>query len=496
MLQDDIHLELCHISKQYPGVLALNDVSVKFKKNEVHALIGENGAGKSTLIKVLSGAITPDKGEIILDGNTYACMTPHLAQNLGIAVIYQEFNLLPSLSVAENVFIGNMQGNRLFIDRRICEEKTTEIFKRMRVDINPKTPVRELSVAYKQMVEIAKALSKNVRFLIMDEPTAPLTTNETEILLEIVRGLKKEGVTVIFITHRLGEVFAVTDQVTVMRDGLVVTEAVTGEISRDELIKAMVGRQINDTYPKRDCPLGKPVLEVMDLHGKGVKGINFTVHEGEILGFAGLIGAGRTETMRFLFGADKKNSGTVKFDGTEIHIRTPKDSVTLGIGLIPEDRKQHGIVLGFPIRWNISLTVLKLISRFSFLNKMKEKKIAEGLSASLDIKTPGIMQITGNLSGGNQQKVVLAKWLAANCKVLIFDEPTRGLDVGARYEIYKLMNNLCAQKKAILMVSSDMEELLGMSDRIIVLCEGRQTGELKKEAFSQETILKLASGQT
>jgi ABC-type sugar transport system ATPase subunit len=257
----------------------------------------------------------------------------------------------------------------------------------------------------------------------------------------------------------------------------------------------MVGRQINDTYPKRDCSLGYPMLEVTGLCGKGVKGIDFTVHEGEILGFAGLVGAGRTETMHFLFGADKKISGTVKLGGTKIHIKNPKDSVALGIGLIPEDRKQHGVVLGFPIRWNISLTVLKLISHFSFLNNVKEKKIAETLSASLDIKTPGIMQLTRNLSGGNQQKVVLAKWLAANCKVLIFDEPTRGIDVGARYEIYKLMNNLCAQKKAIIMVSSDMEELLGMSDRIIVLCEGRQTGELKKEAFSQETILKLASGQ-
>ncbi|MDR2393463.1 MAG: sugar ABC transporter ATP-binding protein [Treponema sp.] len=494
-MQEKALLELRHISKQYPGVLALNDVSVNFKKNEVHGLIGENGAGKSTLIKVLSGAITPDRGEIILDGNTYTGMTPYLAQNLGIAVIYQEFNLLPSLSVAENVFIGNMHGNRLFIDRRKCEEKTAEIFKRMCININPRTPVRELSVAYKQMVEIAKALSKNVRLLIMDEPTAPLTTNETEILFDIVRGLKKEGVTVIFITHRLVEVFAVTDRVTVMRDGAMVREAATGEISRDELIKAMVGRQINDTYPKRDCPLGKPVLEVTELHGKGVKGINFTVHEGEILGFAGLVGAGRTETMRFLFGADKKKSGVVKLNGAEIHIRTPKDSVALGIGLIPEDRKQHGVVLGFPIRWNISLTVLKLISRFSFLNMLKEKKISEKLSASLDIKTPGIMQLTRNLSGGNQQKVVLAKWLAANCRILIFDEPTRGIDVGARYEIYKLMNNLCAQKKAIIMVSSDMEELLGMSDRIIVLCEGRQTGALTKESFSQETILKLASGQ-
>jgi ribose transport system ATP-binding protein len=329
----------------------------------------------------------------------------------------------------------------------------------------------------------------------MDEPTAPLTTKETDILLEIVGNLKKEGVTIIFITHRLGEVFRIADQVTVMRDGSFVMEANTGDVGRDDLIRAMVGRQITDTYPKRSCPIGRPVLEVADLRGTGIEEINFAVREGEILGFAGLVGAGRTETMRFLFGADRKKSGTIKLDGRVITIKDPRDSIKLGIGFIPEDRKQHGVVLGFPVRWNISLTILKLISRFSFLDKGREKKIAEDLAVSLDIKTPGIMQLTRNLSGGNQQKVVLAKWLAANCKVLIFDEPTRGIDVGARYEIYKLMNDLCARKKAIVMISSDMEELLGMSDRIIVLCEGHQAGELSRDGFSQETILKLASGQ-
>jgi ribose transport system ATP-binding protein len=495
MLQDDMLLELRHISKQYPGVLALNDVSVSFKKSEVHALIGENGAGKSTLIKVLAGAITPDRGEIVLDGTVYQEMTPPLARKLGIAVIYQEFNLLPSLSVAENVFLGDLHGSRVFIDLPKCERMTAEIFRRMKININPKTPVKELSVAYKQMVEIAKALSKNVRLLVMDEPTAPLTTNETDILLEIVGNLKKEGVTIIFITHRLGEVFRIADRVTVMRDGCFVMESAAGAVVRDDLISAMVGRQIADTYPKRNCPVGKPVLEIAGLRGPGIEEINFTVNEGEILGFAGLVGAGRTETMRFLFGADRKKSGTIKLEGKAVTIKDPRDSVRMGIGFIPEDRKQHGIVLGFPIRWNISLAILKLISRFSFLDKNREKKIAEDLTASLDIKTPGIMQLTRNLSGGNQQKVVLAKWLAANCKALIFDEPTRGIDVGARYEIYKLMNDLCARKKAIIMVSSDMEELLGMSDRIIVLCEGHQAGELSRDSFSQETILKLASGQ-
>jgi ribose transport system ATP-binding protein len=494
-MANDTLLELRHISKQYPGVLALNDVSVSFSKGEVHALVGENGAGKSTLIKVLSGAVSPDNGEIVLGGKVYTAMTPRLSQSLGIAVIYQEFNLLPSLSVAENVFVGNMPGSRIFIDRAQAEKKAADIFNRMRINIDPKMPVRELSVAYKQMVEIAKALSKNVRVLVMDEPTAPLTTNETDILLDIVGTLKKEGVTVIFITHRLPEVFRIADRVTVMRDGCFVEEDEISAITRDDLIRAMVGRQLSDAYPARNSVIGKAVLEVSSLSGPGVEKIDFTIRTGEILGFAGLVGAGRTETMRFLFGADQKSGGSVKLAGRDVHIRNPGDAVSKGIGLIPEDRKLHGIVLGFPVRWNISLAILNVLSKFSFLNQGREKKIAGDLIASLNIKTPGHMQITRNLSGGNQQKVALAKWLAADCDVLIFDEPTRGIDVGARYEIYKLMNELCERGKAIIMVSSDMEELLGMSDRIIVLCEGRQTGELQKNEFSQERVLRLASGQ-
>jgi ABC-type sugar transport system ATPase subunit len=413
---------------------------------------------------------------------------------LGIGVIYQEFNLLPSLSAAENVFVGNLPGNRFFIDLASAEKRAADIFKRMRINIDPKTPVKELSVAHKQMVEIAKALSKNVRVLIMDEPTAPLTTNETDILLDIVTALKREGVTIIFITHRLAEVFRVADRITVMRDGCFVEEAQASAITKDELIRAMVGRQISDAYPARDCAIGDVLLEVSSLSGPGVEKIDFTVHAGEILGFAGLVGAGRTETMRFLFGADRKSSGRIKLSGREVHIRNPGDSVNRGIGLIPEDRKLHGVVLGFPVRWNISLAILDVLSKFSFLNQTREKKIAGDLITALDIKTPGHMQKTYNLSGGNQQKVALSKWLAADCDVLIFDEPTRGIDVGARYEIYKLMNDLCGRGKAIIMISSDMEELLGMSDRIIVLCEGRQTGELRKREFSQERVLRLASG--
>jgi ribose transport system ATP-binding protein len=493
-MASDTLLELRHISKQYPGVLALDDVSVSFKKGEVHALVGENGAGKSTLIKVLSGAISPDAGEILLDGTVYTAMTPYLSRSLGIAVIYQEFNLLPSLSVAENVFVGNLPGNKIFINSVQAEKRTAEIFERMRINIDPKTLVKDLSVAYKQMVEIAKALSKNVRILVMDEPTAPLTANETDMLLDIVETLKKEGVTVIFITHRLPEVFRISDRVTVMRDGHFVDESDVRSITKDDLIRAMVGRQISDAYPAKNCAIGNAALEVSGLCGPGVEKIDFTLHAGEILGFAGLVGAGRTETMRFLFGADQKSGGSIKLFGKEVQIRNPRDAVNKGIGLIPEDRKLHGVVLGFPIRWNITLAIVKVLSKFSFLNKAQEKKISGDLITALKIKTPGAMQITRNLSGGNQQKVALAKWLAADCDILIFDEPTRGIDVGARYEIYKLMNDLCERGKAIIMVSSDMEELLGMSDRIIVLCEGRQTGELPKTEFSQEQVLRFASG--
>jgi ribose transport system ATP-binding protein len=493
-MPENVLLELCHISKQYPGVLALNDVSVTFKTNEIHALVGENGAGKSTLIKVLSGATSPDKGEIVFDGMTHTTMTPKLSRDLGIAVIYQEFNLVPALTVAENVFVGSMPGNKIFIDRQNCEKKTAEIFQRMKINIDPKALVRDLTVAYKQMVEIAKALSKNVRLLVMDEPTAPLTGKETDILLEIVENLKKQGVTIIFITHRLDEVFRIADRVTVMRDGCFAGEMDPKNITRDDLIRSMVGRQIADTYPARGSGIGETILEVTGLKGAGVEDINFVVRQGEILGFAGLVGAGRTETMRFLFGADRKKSGKIVFKGKDIETKNPRESVRKGIGLIPEDRKQQGVILGFPIRWNISLAVLEKLSKYLFFNHAGEKRMAEKLQISLDIKTPDNMQITRNLSGGNQQKVVLAKWLAAECDVLIFDEPTRGIDVGARYEIYKLMNDLCARGKAIIMVSSDMEELLGMSDRIVVLCEGRKTGELKREQFSQETVLRLASG--
>lgn len=488
-------LELKHISKQYTGVKALDDVSISFRRGEVHALMGENGAGKSTLIKTLSGAIRPDEGEIVFEGVSHAHMDPHQSMELGIHVIYQEFNMMPELSVAENIFMGQRIGSGKLFNKAITEERAQKILDSMHAKINAKETVKNLSVANMQLVEIAKALTRDVKVLVMDEPTAPLTDAEVETLFEIVDMLKKKGVTIIYISHRIAEVFQISDRVSVLRDGKFIKTVPTSQVDRDELIRLMVGREVSDTYPKRDFTPGDVVLELQDVSGNGVEHISFAVRSGEILGLSGLVGAGRTETMRMVFGADPMDSGIILLNGQSIHPTHPSDAVKLGIGLIPEDRKQQGLLLNLPIFTNISMATMGDISHFTVLNSRKEKEKVNHLADTVTVKTPSIAQLVRNLSGGNQQKVVLAKWLAANCKVLIFDEPTRGIDVGARHEIYKLMNELCRQGIAIVMISSDMEEILGMSDRILVLCEGRQAGILEREEFSQETILSLASGQ-
>ena len=488
-------LELKHISKQYTGVKALDDVSISFRRGEVHALMGENGAGKSTLIKTLSGAIQPNDGEIVFEGTTYTHMEPHQAMELGIHVIYQEFNMMPELSVAENIFMGQQLGGGVLFNKSITEERAQKILDGMHVKINAKEMVKNLSVANMQLVEIAKALTRDVKVLVMDEPTAPLTDAEVETLFEIVQMLKSKGVTIIYISHRIAEVFQISDRVSVLRDGRFIKTVMTNEVDRDELIRLMVGREVSDTYPKRDFAPGEVVLELRDVCGNGVENVSFAVRSGEIFGLSGLVGAGRTETMRMIFGADPIDSGEVLLNGQPVHPKHPAEAVKLGIGLIPEDRKQQGLLLDLPIFTNISMATMRDISHFTVVNSRAEKENVNRLVEAVTIKTPSITQLVRNLSGGNQQKVVLAKWLAANCKVLIFDEPTRGIDVGARHEIYKLMNELCRQGIAIVMISSDMEEILGMSDRIMVLCEGHQAGILEREAFSQETILSLASGQ-
>lgn len=493
-MESEFVLELKNITKTYPGVVALNDVSIGFKPGEIHALLGENGAGKSTLIKAISGAIVPDSGQIIVDGKQYAQLTPHISRSLGIGAIYQEFNLVPYLSAAENIFLGNPIRNGIQINMKEMVNRSKELFKSLNIDLNPLTPVKELTVAYQQIVEIAKAVSQNVKVLIMDEPSAPLTNNEVVAMFELVKRLKERGVTIIYISHRLEELFEISDRVTVMRDGQYIDTKNTRETSRKELISLMVGRELTESYPSKNIEPGEIALEVRNLSGNGVRNISFAVKKGEILGFSGLVGSGRTELVRAIFGADPIESGEIFLEGKKVTIKSPSDAIQLGIGLIPEDRKQQGVILGMSVKENISFAHIRRITSLTIINRKKENDLVSKFKDSLSIKTPTLSQKVKNLSGGNQQKVVLAKWLATNSKVLIFDEPTRGIDVGAKQEIYKLMCRLAEEGKAIIMISSEMPELLGMADRITVICEGRIVGELGKGEATQDGILDLASG--
>jgi ribose transport system ATP-binding protein len=488
----EVVLSLKNITKRYPGVVAIDGVSIDFQKGEVHALLGENGAGKSTLIKTISGAISPDEGSIRFGDNTYTKMTPHLSKSEGVAVIYQEFNLVDSLSAAENICLGERTGR--FVDRKQMAEKAKDIFRQFNIDLDPNVLVRDMQTGQQQIVEIAKAVSKDVKILVMDEPSAPLSVAEVECMFQIVRKLKERGVTVIYISHRIEELFRISDRVTVMRDGKYIDTKITKETNRKELIGLMVGRELKESYPSRQIQPSEVILEARNISGNGDKDISFSLKKGEILGFAGLLGAGRTELVRVIYGADRKDGGELLLEGKPINIRSPKEAIEHGIGLIPEDRKQQGCFLNMDIKWNISFAILKKISKTFIVNRKEEDKVAEEYKQLLKIKTPTLMQHVRNLSGGNQQKVVLAKTLATNSKVLIFDEPTRGIDVGAKQEIYNLMCELANQGIAIIMISSDMEELLGMSDRIIVLSEGKMSGEVSKSEFSQDYILDLASG--
>ena len=486
-------LEVREITKRYPGVVALDKLSFDLYKGEVHAVVGENGAGKSTLIKCLCGAVVPEEGTIIIDGREYTEMNPALSRSLGIEVVYQELNLIDGLTVAENVCFGAKYGK--LVNFRLLEEKTEKVFKELNVNINPKKLVRELSTAQQQLVEIAKSVSKDVKILILDEPTAPLTEDETVILFDLIAKLKAKGVSVIYISHRMDEIFRISDRVTVMRDGKYITTLSTKETNRNELIKYMVGREISDVFPKTRQAMDEPMLELRNVCGNGDKDISLHVNKGEIVGLAGLIGAGRTELARMLFGADKMKSGEIILEGQKVNVRSTKDAINLGIGLIPEDRKRQGTLLQYGIDWNTALTHLPRISRYLVVNDKKVAEEADEYIGRLKIKTPKRNQLVQFLSGGNQQKVVLARTLVNNSKLLIFDEPTRGIDVGAKAEIYKLLDELACQGKAILMISSDMEELIGMSDRIYTLCEGRITGELRKEEFDQEKLLALMSAE-
>lgn len=488
-------MSLKNITKDYPGVKALDNVSISFEQGEVHALIGENGAGKSTFIKTISGAIKPTSGSIVYEGKEFSYLEPKQSIDMGIAVVYQELIQFEAMSVADNIFLGvkEVETGLVLNEKERCE-KAKELLKKFDCEIAPTTKIRMLSIANRQIVELAKAMVKKAKVVIMDEPTAAITVSEQQKLYKLVRKLKEDGVTIIYISHRLEELFEICDRVSVLRDGQYITTMDMKEIDKQSMIRLMVGRELTNAYPTKSPAEKEVVLEAEHLSGNGVTDISFQLHKGEILGFAGLVGAGRTELMHVIFGAAKKTGGSLRVGGKEVEFHSPNDGMKAGIGLIPEDRKYQGCFIDKPISWNISISNIDHLTQGGVVDKNEERKLAQSYKERLKIKTPNLDQLTSGLSGGNQQKVVIAKVLATNPDILIFDEPTRGIDIGARYEIYLLMNALAEQGKSILMVSSDMEELLGMSERIIILHNGRKSGEVSREEFSQEKVLLLASG--
>lgn len=494
-MSEDYVLELEHIRKEYPGVVALKDVTLQLGRGEVLGLIGENGAGKSTLIKCCSGAVIPTSGKIKINGKEFDRMTPQLAAENGIAIIYQEFNNVGELSAAENLFLGRPIRKGMVIDKKAMEEEAAKAFEQLQIKINPKELVKNLSVGYQQMIEIAKAVQQNAQVLIMDEPSAPLTTNEVESMFKVVELLREKGVSIIYISHRLEEIFRLSDRIEVIRDGEYVGTLITPEATVDELIRMMVGREMTQQYPPRKPCIDKEnvVLELQHVYGNGDEDMNLKIHAGEVLGLGGLVGAGRTELAEVIFGAKPKDSGKIIFKGEEINPKSPREAIDLGIALVPEDRKRHGALLTNSIKNNINMPIYERISKASVIDSKTEKANAEKYREEIQIKCPSVNQLVRNLSGGNQQKVILGKWLAADSQLIIFDEPTRGIDVGAKYEIYKLINDLVESGRSVLMISSEMEELLGMSDRVIVLAEHQMTGELQKEEFDADTVMALAS---
>jgi ribose transport system ATP-binding protein len=485
------------IEKTFPGVHALSKARFELRSGEVHALIGENGAGKSTLMKILTGVYSKDSGSVVYKGREVEIPSPKAAQDLGISIIHQELNLMPHLTVAQNIFIGRepRKSVKFILNEKEINKKTKELLDMMNLNLNPKTKVSDLTVAKQQMVEIAKALSYDSQVLIMDEPTAALTDTEIDELFRIIRDLQKKGVGIVYISHRMDELKKISDRITVMRDGCYVDTVDAARVTIDQIISMMVGRTIFESSPELpDDPSQETVLEVKNLNrGNAVKDVSFKLKKGEILGFAGLMGAGRTEVARLIFGADKLDSGEIYVSGQKVNIKNPIDAVRYGIGYLSEDRKRYGLTLGMDVETNIALAYFKkFLGVFGRVNFTETRKTAEYYIDALKIKTPGPQQKVKNLSGGNQQKVVIGKWLNRDCNILIFDEPTRGIDVGAKSEIYKLVNDLAAQGKSIIMISSELPEILRMSHRIMVMCEGRLTGELEAGA-SQEKIMQSAT---
>jgi len=491
-------LEMRGIEKSFPGVKALAGVDLEVRGGEVLALLGENGAGKSTLMKVLGGAHQPNGGTILIGGQEITFPTPQASQEAGIAIIYQEFNLIPAMTVRENLFLGRESSSSGFVKRREETAQALSLFERMGVEIKPESLCRDLSVSQQQVVEIAKALSQDAQILVLDEPSAALTNTEVDRLFEIIRDLKNRGLAIIYISHRLEEIFEIADRVSVLRDGAHVGSADIADLNRDRLIAMMVGRELTEEFPPRDVELGEPLLDVEHLsRGDLVRDVSFTLRRGEILGLTGLMGAGRTEVARLIFGADRRDRGVIKLAGKVLELQHPRDAIAARIGLLTEDRKTQGLILKHSVRENFGLPNLDRYSSRGFVDRKRETSEFASYVDRIRVKIPHQEERAGNLSGGNQQKVVLAKWLARNCEVLIFDEPTRGIDVGAKHEIYQLMNELAANGKAVLMISSELPEVLGMSDRILVMHNGRVVGEIDDvPSASQEEILELAMGQS
>ncbi len=484
------------ICKAFAGVPALTNVHFDLFAGEVHALMGENGAGKSTLMKILTGIYSRDSGEILLNGSPVVFENPRESQDAGIVIVHQELNMMPHLTVAQNIFIGREKMNGVFINDKQLNADAAELFRLLHIDINPAEIMGNLTVGRQQMCEIAKAISTDAKIIVFDEPTAALTETEVNELFKIIRDLRAKGIGIIYISHRMDEINQITDRVTVMRDGEYVGTLVTKDSSKDEIITMMVGRVVYET-PKTHSmvPADAPVvLKVENINaGRMVKGVSFELRRGEILGLSGLMGAGRTELARAIFGADKYQSGTIHINGEQVNIRSPEDAVKAGISYLSEDRKRYGVMVEMDVTENTTLATLEDYSSGPFINNKKERETVRTYISQLRIKTPSERQQVRKLSGGNQQKIVIAKWLARNSQILIFDEPTRGIDVGAKAEIYELMNQLVRQGKSIIMISSELPEILRMSDRVLVMCEGRKTAEFSIEEATQEKIMHAAT---
>lgn len=487
-------LQMKNITKLYPGVVALDNVQFDLKKGEVHALVGENGAGKSTLIKILAGSVKSDGGVIFFDGNEYTGYTTHEAIKIGISVIYQEFNLVPVMTVQENIFFGRELRNGIFADKAKMIERTREVFSELNVTIDPNEMVKNLSIAHQQLTEIAKAILNDAKVIVMDEPSATLTNKELETLFSLVRKLKEKGTSIIYISHRLEEIFEIADRVTVYRDGQFVDCKDVAKTNRDELIRLMVGRELSGTFPHAHTVGDEVVLEVRNIFNEKVKDVSFKLHKGEILGITGLVGAGRSELVRAIFGADH-SLGEVYVKGELTPIKNPLDAIKHGIALLPEDRKTQGLLLGMGVDFNLSMLVLKELTKNKIISKAQERELVQKYIDQIKVKTPSQTQLIRNLSGGNQQKVVIAKWLASNSDIIIIDEPTRGIDVGAKAEIYILMDELARQGKSIIMISSELPELIGMSDSAIVMHDGEIVGEVLRDELDQERLLAMASSK-